>query len=70
MEETINGHLVSDGMMFAILDPNNNYLGSMVQNRDLQQTPSTTKLGNLQLGHVVSHLGSHLGWQPLPKISK
>ena len=23
---------------------------------------------NLQLEHVVSHLGSHLWWQPLPKI--
>ena len=25
---------------------------------------------NLQRIHVVDHLGSHLGWQPLTKISK
>ena len=25
---------------------------------------------NNQLEHVVGYFGSHLGWQPLPKISK
>ena len=74
MEETVNGNLFSDVMLLTSLD------GSQI----LQNITTRTTMDlwfkietcnrhqsiNLQLIHVVDHIGIHLGWQPLTKISK